>query len=64
MPAAEIVATVASLLLHVPPDVASVNVTVLPGHVLSMPVIVPAAGIGFTVIIVVAVPLPHALVTE
>jgi hypothetical protein len=46
------VATVVLLLLHVPPVVTSINVVVVPGQILSVPVIVD--GIGLTVTIVVA----------
>jgi hypothetical protein len=47
-----IVATGVLLLLHVPPVITSVNVVVVPGQMLNVPVI--ADGTGLTVTIVVA----------
>jgi hypothetical protein len=47
------VAVVTSLLLHVPPDAASVKPVVKPTHTVAMPVM--AGGSAFTVTVVVAV---------
>jgi hypothetical protein len=49
MPEVPTVATEVLLLLHVPPEVASLSELVKPGHVVADPVI--AAGAGLTVIV-------------
>jgi hypothetical protein len=54
MPEASTVATVESLVVHVPPATASSRFTVSLSHTALPPVIVPAAGNGFTVNGVVA----------
>jgi hypothetical protein len=59
-----IVATDMLLLLHTPPGVPSVNVVVAPTHTPDAPAIVPATGIGLTVIGCVATAAPQELVTE
>jgi hypothetical protein len=61
-PAASTVATPDALLLHVPPAAASVSVTEEPAHTDEVPVMVPAAGNGFTVTVVVTVVVPQLLV--
>jgi hypothetical protein len=59
------VATEVALVLQVPPGVpvASDNCVVLPLQTVVVPVIVPATTAGFTVILAVAVEVPHAFVT-
>jgi hypothetical protein len=57
-PVPEIKATLASLLLHIPPTLASNNVVVRPVHTVVVPVI--TAGVGFTVTTCVLVqPVPN-----
>jgi hypothetical protein len=57
-PVPEITATLASLLLHVPPTLASNNVVVRPVHTVVVPVI--TAGVGLTVTTCVLVqPVPN-----
>ena len=51
------------LLLHTPPAAPSDRLMDKPTHTLDGPVIVPASGNGFIVIIFVAVAVPHELVT-
>ena len=51
------------LALHVPPGAASVSVRVVPVHTLVPPMIAPASGSGFTVVILIAVAVPQLLVT-
>jgi hypothetical protein len=58
-----IVATDGVLLLHVPPEVASDNVMVVPAHNEVGPVIVPADAAGLTVTVVETVQVPIAYVT-
>ena len=52
----------ALLLLQVPPALASVNIIADPAHTLEPPVIVPATGSGFIVIVFVATAVPHEFV--
>ena len=61
-PEVPIVATEVVTLLHVPPDVASDKVVVPPTAKKATPVIVPVAGSGFTVTIMVATELPQPFV--
>ena len=58
-----IVATVASLTVHVPPGTASVSVVAEPRQMFAEPDIVPGSGNGFTSIDAVAKADAHALVT-
>ena len=60
---ASILATEVLLLVQVPPAAASVRVMVDPVHTDPGPVIVPADGNGLTVINVVAIPVPQAVIT-
>ena len=57
------VATVVLLLLQCPPGLASDSVVITPAHTLEVPVMIPAAGNGLTVIIFVALAVPQKLVT-
>ena len=50
--------------LHAPPDTVSVRGVDEPTHTLESPEIVPAAGNGLTVTVLVIVAVPHALKTE
>ena len=50
------------LLLHVPPVTPSVKVIAEPAHTLDAPVILPAFGVGFTVMVLVTVAVPQLLV--
>jgi len=63
-PVALMVAAAGLLLLHTPPDTASVRVMFRPMHTLAGPLMVPPTGEGFTVTALVAVAVPHLLVTE
>src|SRR5271156_2789957 len=54
-------AMVLSLLPHVPPPVRSVSVSAVPWQSVDAPVITPTFGNGFTVIVVLALAEPHAL---
>ena len=56
------VATEASLVVHVPPPTVSANVVVPPTHAVVVPVMVPALGEAFTVMLAVALRLPQAFV--
>ena len=56
------VATPVELELHVPPPAASVRLVVVPTHSVGVPVIVPATGSGFTVMVLVAVKVPQLFV--
>jgi hypothetical protein len=56
-------ATAALLLLQVPPDTVSVNVDVAPTHTVVVPPMVPVLAAGFTVMLLVAVAVPQAVVT-
>ena len=49
--------------LQVPPGIALDSVTDVPVHTLSGPVMVPALGNGFTVIVVLVLMLPQLVVT-
>ena len=62
-PVDAIVATLTLILLHVPPAAMSLNDVFAPVQNAATPVIVPAAGNGFTVITTVAAALPQLLVT-
>ena len=62
-PDAFTVATTVLVLLHTPPVVASVNVVDEPAIIVAVPLIVPAAGEGLTVITWVAAAVPQPLVT-
>ena len=62
-PVVLILATAALLLLHTPPVVASVRVEVAPMHIVVVPLMAATLGEGLTVIVAVAVAVPHALVT-
>ena len=53
----------ALLVLHTPPETASVKDVVVPGHTVVVPDIVPAFGSGLTAIADVAVAVPQVLVT-
>ena len=55
-------AIVVLLLLHVPPLTVLVSEKVLPEHTVDAPVIVPAIGVLFTVMVLVAVAVPHVFV--
>jgi hypothetical protein len=57
-----IVATVASLLLQVPPLTVLVKVVVLPMHKVDAPLKVPAVAVVFTVTACVLVAVPQAVV--
>ena len=57
------VATRVLVLLHTPPVVASVNVVDKPAITVAVPLIVPAAGEGLTVITWVATAVPQPFVT-
>ena len=61
-PLAETVAVVL-LLLHVPPDTLSDNMMDEPVHTLEGPVIVPGFDVVLTVMVIVAVAVPHVPVT-
>ena len=50
--------------LQVPPGKLSVNVIAAAAHTIESPVIVPAEGMGLTVIIFVAIAVPQVFVTE
>lgn len=58
-----IVAIPVALLLQVPPEMPSLSKLVEVGHTISVPVIAPAFGSGFTVITCVAAAVPQLLVT-
>ena len=49
-------------MLHVPPEVVSVNVSEVPTHRLELPVIIPATGLEVISIICLAVVGPQELV--
>lgn len=55
------VAIVGSVVLHVPPAAPSVSVVVTPAQIVVVPVIAPADGRAFTVLIIVAVLLQPVL---
>ena len=57
------VATAVLVLLHTPPEVASVNVVDEPAFTVAVPVIVPATGNGLIVIVEVAAAVPQPFVT-
>ena len=63
MPVEPTVAIAVLLLLHVPPDVVSVNVKLLPEHKEDEPAINPAIGKGLTVMIFLLVTVPQTLLT-
>lgn len=65
-PTTPVESTVAWVLvaLHVPPVPVVVSVMPEPTHTLPGPVMVPASGSGFTVILVVAATVPQPVVTE
>jgi hypothetical protein len=52
-PVVVIVATVVTVLLHVPPPVRSVRVVVVPGHRLALPDIIPGSGLTVTIVVTV-----------
>jgi len=60
-PAALIMATNGLLLLHVPPEMLSVNKGVVPMHTEVPPFILPAEGIVSTVIEAVVLAVPHVV---
>ena len=62
-PVALTVATVASVLVHVPPETVSVNALVVPAQSVVEPDIVPPLARASTVIADVAVAVPQELVT-
>ena len=64
IPFVPITATSSLLLDQMPPSVVLVIGVVFAIHTVPDPVIVPAAGCGFTVIIAVARSVPQLLVTE
>ena len=63
VPVLPTVATVVTVLLQAPPVVASLNPVVEPAQTVAAPVMAPADGNGFTVIIDVAAAVPQPLVT-
>lgn len=63
-PIALTVATAALLLLQVPPDIVSVNVSDVPWQMVVTPVIKPGEGILFTVTVTVVNAVPQVPVTE
>jgi hypothetical protein len=63
-PAVFTVAVAASVLLHTPDGVVLANAVVAPLHELRVPVIGATAVGALTVMIRVAIPVPHVLVTE
>ena len=62
-PEALTVPTAGFVLLHTPPDAASVSAVVPPAHVVATPVTLPATGSGLTVTTFVAAAAPQLLVT-
>jgi hypothetical protein len=58
------VATAVLLLLQPPPLMLAVRLVVAASHTVAVPLMVPAAGAGFTVILLVAIAVPQLLVTE
>jgi hypothetical protein len=62
-PRALMLAMAALLLLQVPPDMVSVKVDEAPAQTVVVPPMVPALAAGFTVILLVAVAVPQAVVT-
>jgi uncharacterized protein (UPF0210 family) len=56
-------ATVASLVDHVPPVTVELSVVVVPVQIVVTPLNVPAAGAALTVMVAVALALPQALET-
>jgi hypothetical protein len=56
-------ATEVLLLLHTPPAAPSVNVVVFPAHIVVDPLMVPALGAAFTVIVLEALTEPQLLIT-
>ena len=63
IPVLLILATVVSLLDHVPPPAASARVVVVPSQIVVVPVMVPAEGPAEVVTDNVALAVPQALVT-
>ena len=63
-PAAVTVAVPVALLLHVPPLTPSDREVVVPVHIVTAPVIVPAFGSALMVSMLDALVVPHPLVTE
>jgi hypothetical protein len=59
-----IVATLTTVLLHIPPGAASESVVLKPRHTDAVPVMAPGFGEGLTVTTFVAMAVPQLLVTE